>query len=382
MIAFLIESLDVRGGTHKQFLKLIEYAEKQNVEFCIVTKRVDLDYTYPEFKRYVDKIRIFKEFPKAKCFGGKIWKAVRTIKKLHKLISDATVVNIHDTGFELFLGAFKGKRLIWQVNDLPSYFHVGVSKSTHDTFKLKLLRRFVCYNTCFVDDFVVNVSKNAERIRSCFHRDAHVYYCGIEPVNIRRNIDDTQERFANKKIHILSSGVFFPYRNYETQILVVNKLRERGIDANLQIIGSISLNPQYALKIQSMIEEKGLADYIRICGQVDEEQFKQLHQDADIFVFINIDQSWGLAVFEAMSCSLPVIVSNSVGATEILHDRVDSIFVNPTDVDEIVGNIEELMVNRELYNKLSKKSSLFHFDYTWDNAYCSKMFNLISKYNK
>lgn len=382
MIAFLINSLDVRGGTHKQFLKLVQYTEKQKIDFCIVTKKIDLDQTYPEFKQYVDRVRILNEYPKAKHFLGKILRVIRSARELRKLVLDATIINVHDPGFEFFFYAFKEKKIVWQVNDLPYYFHVGVSKSSHDTLKVKLLRNFVRYNTKFVDEIVVNVSKNAERIRSCFHRDAHVYYCGIEPVNIRRNIDDTQERFANKKIHILSSGVFFPYRNYETQVLVVNKLRERGIDANLQIIGSTSLNPQYALKIQSMIEEKGLADYIRICGQVDEEQFKQLHQDADIFVFINIDQSWGLAVFEAMSCGLPVIVSNSVGATEILHDRVDSIFVNPTDVDEIVRNIEKLMDSKELYDKMSEKSSQFHSDYTWDNAYCSRMFNLIAKYNK
>ena len=381
MIAFLIGALDVRGGTHKQLLKLIEYTEKQGVDFYIVTFKLDLEHTYPEFKKYKDKIRVV-ESRKRMTIIGKIFQIIQVTRKLRDITSDASIINIHDPGFELFLGAFKGKTVIWQVNDLPPVFRVGISKMSKITFKQKLRKWITCNNLKFVDEYVVNVTKNADRIKDCFNREAHVFYCGIEPVGIRKNIETTFNRFNDKKVNILTSGVFFPYRNYETQISVIKKLREKGIDANLHVIGKTESNPQYALKIASLIKEKELNDYITICGQVDDRRFKQLHGDSDIFIFINIDQSWGLAVFEAMSCGLPVIVSESVGATEILHNGVDSIFVNPLDEDEIVRQIERLINDKDLYTKLSEVSSSFYLDYTWDNAYCSKMFNLLSQYLK
>ena len=86
----------------------------------------------------------------------------------------------------------------------------------------------------YVKDISVNVGKNAERVKEYFHRDAHVFYCGIEPVCIDKNTEETFKRFAEKKINILSSGHFFTYRNYETQIKVVKWLQNKGYDVQLR----------------------------------------------------------------------------------------------------------------------------------------------------
>ena len=63
MIAFLIMNLDVRGGTHKQFLKLIEYTAAQGEPFFIVTRSLDYDKTYPEFRKYSHLIRVLEDEP-------------------------------------------------------------------------------------------------------------------------------------------------------------------------------------------------------------------------------------------------------------------------------------------------------------------------------
>lgn len=90
-----------------------------------------------------------------------------------------------------------------------------------------------------------------------------------------------------------------------------------------------------------------------------------------------MDQSWGLAVFEAMSCGLPVIVSKSVGATEILSNNENALFVDPMNVDEIIATIIGLMTNEEQYLQIVDVSRNFHNCYTWDKSYSSRMLNLM-----
>lgn len=377
MIAYLINELNICGGTHKQFLKLLEYTESQGEDFYIITREVDLEKTYPGFKKYADRIRLFPLERNPKSFFGKISALYKDIKTLKRLLKPADYVNIHDCGFEFFLPAFYGKKVFWQINDLPFVFKVGVSASSKKTLKEKLLGYYILSFKGVITEFSVNVTKNKERIKQVIGRDAHVFYCGIEPVGIERNIKPSLERFNQKRVNLLSSGVFFPYRNYETQLFVVEKLLQEGIDVHLNIIGSTQLNKTYSDKIISLIEKKHLDHSVTVCGQVDGETFKKLHAESDIFIFINVDQSWGLAVFEAMSCGLPVVVSKSVGATEILSNNENALFVDPMNADEITESILNLMVNEEKYMQMTEVSKNFHTHYTWDRSYSSRMLDLM-----
>lgn len=377
MIAFLINELDIRGGTHKQLLKLLEYTSARTDDFFIVTKRVDFEKTYPGFRKFEKKIRIFNP---ADSHGGpleKIRVLRNNIKDLKSIISDAECINIHDQGFERYFSAFKSRKVIWQVNDLPHMFQVGVSKNARLNLKSQLFKKIFLHDSRVVNKFTVNVTKNADRIKEAFNRDADVLYCGIEPVGIKHDVSKSLERFRTNKLNLLSSGVFFPYRNYETQVDVVEALLKQGIDVHLNIIGSTERDKDYSKKIKDLISQKGLQNNITVCGQVDEATFRKLHEEADIFMFINVDQSWGLAVFEAMSCGIPVIVSESVGATEILENDKNALFVNPKNSDEIVYRITDLMHNPETYASLCEVSSKFHERYSWDDAYSSKMFEFL-----
>jgi len=376
MIAFLLTGIDVRGGTHKQFLKLIDYTSSQNIDFCIITRNLDFDRTYPGFVKYKDKIKILNSFNQKFV----LLRAINFFRygfKLRRFLKDFDVVNIHDSGFELFLPFFIGKKVYWQINDLPKYFKVGVDLGRVSLMD-RISNRYVLLFSSIITEFTVNVSKNRDRIQKHFHRDSHVIYCGIEPLDIERDILLSKDRFCVKKVNLLTSGVFFPYRNYETQINVVKCLLSRGIDVHLNIIGA-TIDKFYFEKISQLIVNSKLEDRVKICGQVDEKEFEILHNKSDIFIFVNVDQSWGLAVFEAMSCGIPVIVSNSVGAIEILEDNINSIIVEPYDSILITNKILDLMFDYEKYKRISEKSKVFCENFTWDNCYCSKMLNLMQK---
>lgn len=381
MIAFLINELDIRGGTHKQFLKLLEYTSLRTDDFIIITKCVDFNKTYPDFKKFKSKVKIFNEVKATP--NSSVFRKYRLLKenkiRLSQLLEGIDSVNIHDCGFERYFPVLKNKYTVWQVNDLPGCFGVGCAKSRKETWKTILLRHLYKHYSKYVTRFTVNVSKNRDRIRAAFHRDADVLYCGIEPIGITKDSPVSVANFKNNKLHLLSSGVFFPYRNYETQIDIVDNLKKQGIDVHLNIIGATDRHENYSSYIKKLISERGLSDNITICGQVDESEFRRLHSMADIFIFINIDQSWGLAVFEAMSCGIPVIVSESVGATEILSNGKNAIFVPPLDAALISEKIVELMHNTDKYEELCTESQKFHTNYTWDNTYSSKIYNILTK---
>lgn len=377
-IIFFIREIDVRGGTHKQLLKLLDYTAECGIDFTVVTFCVDYEKTYSGFRKYSNQIKLF---PAKRPWFFKI-KGIRKYYLQYQKIAlrwmsrDADVINIHDHGFEDFIPIFSNKKIIWQINDLP-YYPGDLKRTVDENVILECKKKFE-RNLNYITDITVNVSKNAERLKKYYGRDSHVFYCGIEPIGIIRD-NLTFTRFSQKKIHLLSSGVFFEYRNYETQLDVVELLIKKGYDTELRIIGDTKYSPDYVNKIKSIISEKGLQSKIHIEGSVAEEKFKKLHQCADFFLFINIDQSWGLAVFEAMSCGLPVIVSKSVGAIEVLQDRINAIFVEPTNAIEIADEIEKLILDQNYYEFISSHALDFPKTMTWEDSYCSKMIDLMSK---
>ena len=386
-VVLLTYELNVCGGTHKQLLRLAEYLLKQGHDVTILTRFYDLEKTYPEFKEIKVKSLYKDDWNKTAPQTGfinkiknKIHKMNDSIKLYREIPKDVDIINIHDNGLDEVLLLqrlfFKKAKTIWQINDLPYCFRVGTNAQLNDGFKQYLKRVYMRFISTVVDEITVNVTKNAERVEQCFSRKAKVFYCGVD---VNDALEKHTYNIKDNSVRILSSGVLFPYRNYETLVYVVENLKSKNINVHLDVIGATDRSPAYSEKIINLVKEKQLENEITIWGQVDDAKYNELHNGADMFAFININQSWGLAVFEAMSCGLPVIVSESVGAIELLHNNEDAIIVDPENVEAVSDVVLKLMNDKDYYNKISENAYKAVKEFTWDNLYSSKAENLFKE---
>lgn len=389
-IAIVVNELNIRGGTHKQILRLCEYLVAQKNDVTIYTKYLDLDKTYPEFSNFsivcvppkneIDKNRKNGIFKKIKNKFSIISDNLSLLKKIPK---DVDIINVHDqavTPVVYYAKKYcKNAKVVWQINDLPNCFFVGVSQDTNsgrNKIMRRLERHFIRKAAKKCDRITVNVSKNKLRVEENLKCPAEVFYCGVDVNdNLEMHIYPTDA----KPLKLLSTGVFFPYRNYESLVLAVDKLSKEGIDVRLDIIGSTKRSEKYAEFVMNLITEKNLLDKVTVWGQVDEDKYNELYNEANIFMFLNIDQSWGLAVFEAMSCGIPVLVSNSVGAIELLHHGEDSLIIEPKDIEEICNSILKLKDNKDVYEAISKNAAEAVKNFTWDRLYNEKVYELFQK---
>lgn len=377
-IVFFINELNVRGGTHKQLLKFLDYVNSKNINIYILTYHFEKEITYPGYSKYIESVVLLKK-SKTRIITHRIFNWIHNAKIIMKVQKNAQIINIHDNGFDDYLPLFLHKKVIWQINDLPYYYSLGnqsnkQKKNWHDY--IRIIRMYVFVR--IVNVITVNVTKNKERVYKVLGKKSEVLYCGIDKVNIDKDVNNSIRNFESNKINLLSSGVFFNYRNYETVINVTELLLKRGIDTYLNIFGK-ELDVNYTNKIKSIIRNKKLENNIKIWGEIDEKLYNDLHKESDFYVFVNIDQSWGLAVFEAMSCGIPTIVSNSVGAVEILTDNFNSIIVNPIDEFEISDKIINIFNDRVKYKEISYRSKMFCDDFSWDKSYSEKLYSIMEK---
>ena len=110
MIAFLINELDVRGGTHKQFMKLLEYTCKNNIDFEVFTRKLDYSKTYPGFLKFSNQIHVLDSCrAKSRNIFSRFWAFYTNCKCLCKAVEKSDIINIHDCGFEMMLFCFRGE---------------------------------------------------------------------------------------------------------------------------------------------------------------------------------------------------------------------------------------------------------------------------------
>lgn len=84
-----------------------------------------------------------------------------------------------------------------------------------------------------------------------------------------------------------------------------------------------------------LISERGLTDTVELCGQVTPEELHQAYADADVFVLPSVEESFGLAVLEARTTGLPVVVRDGTGPAQFIgHEREGLVAGSDRDVAE------------------------------------------------
>lgn len=351
-VAIILRKLNVKGGVQRHAL-----------------------YLARELKKLGHKVKLYAlYYSREDCYQhlleGLEVVANPDAKKLASLIDKETeILNPHDAAYKVayyFKKSVRNVPSVWTMHDLPLRAWSRWQRENLDQeyrpsifrkiiFRLKdnyEIARFIRPQNAVV----VLDSRDKEWVKKYFKKEA---------VIIRNGLDSDyffykpRTAFAGGVPKLLMAGIFLPHRRFEDGIEAVRILGEKGCRVDLRIIGDYNNDKKYYDRILVLIKELGLMEQIRVLGRISEEELVNEYQRNDIFLFPNHLQSWGLAVFEAMACGLPVVVSRSAGASEVLADKESALLVNPKRPAEIADAVKELIDNQNLCQNLSQNGRRF-----------------------
>lgn len=117
---------------------------------------------------------------------------------------------------------------------------------------------------------------------------------------------------------------------------------------------------------QQIIQEyKSRLSAKRITILVDPGDPRRYQQKASIFVLPSVHDSFGIVVVEAMAAGLPVIISNQVGAKEIVQHGKNGFIFSSGDCEDLAKRIE-----------------FFYYDQKAQEEFGKASLGIIDKYNK
>lgn len=133
------------------------------------------------------------------------------------------------------------------------------------------------------------------------------------------------------------------------------------------------------VSLESLVASLGLSDSVKFFGAVPHESVPEELSNFDVYCALSRQESFGVAVIEASSCGLPVIVSDAGGLPEVVvHGQTG--FITPVgDIEAICAAMQRLYHDRALRETMGKNGRDFVVkNYSWQ--VCTQ--KMLSTYKK
>lgn len=369
-IAIIIKKLNLKGGVQRHVLYEARELQSMGHNVTLYTFIFSKEECFPDLLAGVKVISLNTALPS--YFNYFSWKIAESAlaKRLALMIDPETeILNPHDHGCYKVSYYFKKykKNLpsVWTMHDMPTRaYSAKMAEETRLGFQTPFFKKAANY---LLDKYeiekyikkqdivVVLNARDKELAKRSFGKEAEIIRNGVDILRF-----SFFERQAPKKeIKLFMNGIFFRHRRFEDGIRAVKLLSDSGRDIFLSIAGDYNSDKKYYEALFTLTQKLDLGKRVRFLGKVSEERLLELYKTSDIFLFPNHMQSWGLAVFEAMACGTPVIVSKSAGASEVLVNEENAMLVDPKSQESLAKAVKKLITRPDLYLKLSRKGREF-----------------------
>lgn len=141
---------------------------------------------------------------------------------------------------------------------------------------------------------------------------------------------------------------------------VVSREKKKA-DVKLLVVGKGDVK-----RFGGLARDLGISDRVVFTGVT--REVEKYYLAADIFVMPSRFDTFGLVVLEAMAAGLPVIISRSVGARDLIEHGVNGFILSEDpSISEIVTSLSSILV-REKRLHMGENSRRVALRYSWDKT--------------
>jgi UDP-glucose:(heptosyl)LPS alpha-1,3-glucosyltransferase len=356
-IAIGLRNINTKSGLGKIVYEQIKYYQNQGIRVDIYTHKCD------------DII---------KKSGAKIFKIIKIpfVNEYHRRLFFANIVQIKiaKKNYDLVIGHgdLIEQDILFLHNLVEKAFFMKNKKKMFPLTHIANIRRLILNSQKF-KLLIANSNLMKNELVEYFHipeDKIKIVYPGYNPKQFN-TINKESIRIAIREdfkideestlIGFITSGDF-ENRALSLFIEAINKI-DKNLNFKILVVGKDSNIDKYTQEIKAF----GLENRFILKDSVD--NVEKYFYAVDFVVHPAYFETFGMVVQEAMACGLPVITSKSVGASEIMLDK--TLVMQEPNVEELSNMIENLILDKNLYNTLVQNSLLSVKNTTW-NDYMKK----------
>ena len=218
-------------------------------------------------------------------------------------------------------------------------------------------------------DKIITISENTKRdiIKNFGVAESKIKVIYLAAGESYKELSNKEFNFIFKKYQLPRSYLFYvgnisKHKNVDKIIEAFKKIKSKT-NYKLVIAGKLSFGSK---DIKKKIKDLDLQDDVIFTGYVPEEDLPALYNGASLFVYPSFYEGFGLPPLEAMQCGCPVITSNTSSLPEVVGNA--GIMVDPNDVDELAKQMERVLTNRRLQQKMRKAGLKQAKKFSWEKC--------------
>ena len=281
-----------------------------------------------------------------------------------KLLMSKTKKYIRNNDFDIIHSHFGPNGLFMQhiLNDmrLPNLPHVisfhGMDINTLPYEKENYLNQLLNLNNCntvytspslFLKRKMISLGLDGDRIKVIPNSVADIF------LDLNSN-----SAFNPNKLRLISVGRLEKVKGHLYTIQALHQLIQYLPNIHLTIVGY----GKEERNLKNTIEKLELNDHVYLLGRTEHKDIPYLLSKSDIYIHSSIrtvdkqEESFGLAVLEALAVGLPVVSTNTGGTKEIIRRTKGGLLIEPGKPELIAEAILKIADNLKLYRKLKSNA--------------------------
>lgn len=293
--------------------------------------------------RFID-LRI----PKSKYFETFIHSLFATV---HALFQHYDIVHFHNTGPGFFIPVLK----LTKTKIVFTYHNVSYTQKKWNSFAkwfLSLSERVSMKNS----DFVIFISEviRSEMTRKYKIPRSMVLSNGVMIPEVTTETGYIESLGLSRKKYLVGVGRFMEEKGFD---YLIRAFRMTGIDDfKLVLVGDNDYPTHYSASLKTQATENGVI----MTGFIKGQKLNQVYSHAALFVMSSYTEGLPIALLEAMSYNIDVLVSNIPANQEI--GLADEYYFRVGDVN----HLRDKLIEKIAENKSHDYSEILNNKYNWD----------------
>ena len=354
-VAVVIPKYGLVGGGEKYALELTER--------IAASDRYKIHVFANQWRTQSDRITFHKvpiiAFPKFLTTVSFAWFANQEIGRTnfdlihtHERIFRADIFTMHSVPHRFWVREIRKKRM--------SLFDYGTAWVEGQLIHKGKCKKYLAVSSLTKEKFLQEFTVDPGKVQ--------IVYPGVDidkfsRLDRQRCRQDIRRRFGLGEADtvLLVVSMNFELKGLDNLIASMSRIKAKQPNAKLKLLVAGKGNEK---KYSRLARECGLAGDVIFSG-VWKDDIEKVYLASDIFSMLSKFDTFGMAALEAMSASLPVVISENVGAKDLVRDGMNGYVVNSADIGLISSKIE-IMLDHRIRERMAEEAYKEAQNHTWD----------------